>query len=182
MAKSKFYDFVEDVINIEGGYVDNPNDSGGPTNYGITESTAREFGYTGHMRNMSEAEAKQIYKQLYWDELYLDQISQYSEGLAFELFDTGVNCGTGTAAVFLQRVLNILNDQERYYNDIMTDGIIGQKTLEAFYNFKAVRGQEGLKVLTKLIDSLQGARYVILAEQREKDEDFIYGWAKHRLR
>lgn len=181
MNKSKFYDFVEEVINLEGGYVNNPHDSGGATNYGITESTAREFGYKGDIRSLSKGRAKKIYKKLYWDKLYLDSVAKIHEDLAFELFDTGVNAGVATAGVFLQRALNVLNDKEKYYKDLTTDGIIGPKTLSALTSYRKIRSVEGLRVLTKIIDCLQGARYVRLCEQHEKNEEFMYGWAKHRL-
>jgi len=35
--------------------------------------------------------------------------------------------------------------------------------------------------LYKMLNALQGAYYIELAERREKDEDFIYGWFKHRV-
>ena len=38
-------DTINHIIEIEGGYVNDPNDSGGETNYGVTEKVARDNGY-----------------------------------------------------------------------------------------------------------------------------------------
>jgi len=181
MSKSLFYKFVNKVLNVEQGYSNNPNDSGGPTNWGITQSKAREHGFSGDMRNLSRQKALEIYKADYWDEILLDNVGAFSEQLAYEMFDTGVNCGTGTSAVFLQRSLNVLNDKERYYKDITVDGLMGPSTLHALDMYFNTRGHEGLKVLTTMLNCLQGARYVTLCEQNEKDETFMYGWASKRL-
>ncbi|WP_276203058.1 glycosyl hydrolase 108 family protein, partial [Enterobacter hormaechei] len=40
-------DIFNTILGKEGGYVDHPNDKGGPTNWGITQATARAHGYTG---------------------------------------------------------------------------------------------------------------------------------------
>lgn len=43
---------IEGILGKEGGYVDHPSDKGGPTRWGITQTTARAHGYTGDMRNL----------------------------------------------------------------------------------------------------------------------------------
>ncbi|OCO16336.1 hypothetical protein AN684_0205915 [Klebsiella pneumoniae subsp. pneumoniae] len=39
---------IEGILGKEGGYVNNPNDKGGPTRWGITQTTARAYGYKGY--------------------------------------------------------------------------------------------------------------------------------------
>lgn len=41
------------ILSREGGYVDHPDDRGGPTHWGITLTTARANGYMGDMRNLT---------------------------------------------------------------------------------------------------------------------------------
>lgn len=171
----------EEVIGVEGGYSNNPNDSGGETNWGITESVAREYGYKGRMKDLPIEKAQEIYKSEYWDVQNLDAVYSLSPAVALELFDTGVNQGVITSGKYLQRSLNVLNDRERFYLDITVDGIIGDQTIRSLWLLRQVRETRGMNVLLKMLNSLQGAAYVELAERREKDESFIFGWFSNRV-
>ena len=43
---------IDALIDREGGFVDHPADSGGPTCFGITQAVARAHGYAGPMRQL----------------------------------------------------------------------------------------------------------------------------------
>ena len=105
------------LIGNEGGYVNNPKDPGGETNWGITKTVATANGYAGDMRSMPKETAKQIYKKMYWNKLQCDQLPF---AVAFQLFDAGVNHGNSQAVKFLQRALSVVDD-----------GVIGAKTISA---------------------------------------------------
>jgi len=172
---------IHGIIQREGDYVDRPEDSGGPTRYGITEAVARAAGYIGPMRTMPIEIASSIYARRYWDALSLGEIELLSPLLAEELADTGVNQGVKRAAEHLQRALNVLNNRGEIYPDIAVDGDIGPLTLYSLRAYLQRRGKEGITILHRMLNSLQGAFYVGLAERREKDETFIYGWFKNRV-
>ena len=172
---------IEDLIEREGGFVDHPDDRGGPTNWGITHAVARRQGYTGPMARLSRTDAAAIYKRLYWLNPGLDKVAEISVKLAEELFDTGVNMGTGTAAGYLQRALNALNRNGRDYTDIEIDRQIGPATMLALTSFFGARGGGAEAVLLKALDALQGAQYVRLAETRPSQEAFLYGWLANRI-
>lgn len=172
---------IDKVIGIEGGYVNDPRDSGGETNWGITIGTARAFGFDGRMIDMERHEAFDIYAARYWDPLRLDEIEVLSSDIAYELFDTGVNMGIYRAAVFLQRALNTLNQRKKNYPDLIVDGNIGGKTIAALKAFLDKRGRRGEVVLLRMLNCLQGMRYIELAERRQKDEAFIFGWFLNRV-
>lgn len=172
---------VDRLLAKEGGYSNDPNDSGKETNYGITVGVARRCRYNGLMVNLSVAEAKRIYRIEYWDKLRLDEIAAVAPKIAIELFDTGVNCGTGTAATFLQRCLNVLNRLGKDWADVKVDGDLGSQTIAALIAYINLRGPQGLTVLLTALNCLQGARYIELAERREKDETFVFGWITHRV-
>lgn len=172
---------IDDIIAIEGGYSNNPADSGGETMYGITAAVARAAGYHGPLRDMPRSVAEAIYADRYWDSLRLDQIEALSAGVAAELADTGVNMGVGVAATFLQRALNVLNQQQKLYPDLKVDGAVGLVTIAALTAYLKARGRDGEKVLLRALNALQGARYIELAERREKDEAFIFGWILNRV-
>lgn len=91
---------IEGILGKEGGYVDHPSDKGGPTRWGITQTTARAHGYTGDMRNLPRETAKQILLSDYWTGPRFDQVAALSTLLADELCDTGVNMGPSVASKF----------------------------------------------------------------------------------
>lgn len=172
---------INEVIRIEGGYVDDPSDSGGETNYGITVAVARAYGFMGHMKDLPIETAFQIYVEKYWDSLKGDEIVLISELIAEELIDTGINMGISRAGKFLQRALNVLNNRAIYYSDITVDGQIGSVTVYALRAYMHKRDNDD-ETLAKVLNCLQGAKYVSLAEKREKDEKFISGWFRNRVK
>lgn len=172
---------VEAVIVTEGGYTNNPADSGGETNWGITVSIARAYGYTAPMVSMTREQAKAIYLSRFWHSQRLDQVAAISPSVAFEIFDTGVNQGETVGARYFQRALNVLNKGGTLYPDLEADGRIGAVTIAAFREFFNRRGAEGIKVLLRAQNCMQGSFYVELAEKRTKDEAFVYGWLLNRV-
>lgn len=177
-----FEDALKEVLSIEGGYSDHRADSGGVTQYGITEAVARKHGYDGPMSQMPPKVAKEIYYEGYWEPLRCETIMSRHTPLAWEIFEIGVNAGTERAGRFLQRCLNVLNRNERDYNDIAEDGVIGPKTLDALDAFiRARQGRGGKEVIINMMNALQGSFYVRLAERRQKDEAFVFGWFRQRV-
>lgn len=176
-----FDEAFEHTVGLEGGYSNHADDRGGATNYGITEAVARENGYTGSMKELTKEKAKEIYQRRYWKPLHLDDIAQFSKPVALKLFDIAVNMGIGTAGKFLQRTLNALNRQQADYPDMTVDGAVGAKTVSAFTTFMNKRKQQGETVILKAFSSLQGARYIELAENREQNEAFVFGWLANRV-
>lgn len=172
---------IEKVLGHEGGYVNDPKDSGGETNWGITIAVARAYGFTGPMRAMTREQAKAIYLAKFWHSQRLDQIADISFAVAFEIFDTGVNQGEAAGAKYFQRALNVLNKNGSMYPDTEVDGRIGAMTVAAFKEYARQRGTEGSTVMLRALNALQGAFYIALAEQRAKDEAFVYGWLNNRV-
>ncbi|MEY4997965.1 MAG: hypothetical protein RIS00_9, partial [Pseudomonadota bacterium] len=154
---------IDEVIAREGGFSNHPADRGGATRWGITEAVARRQGYMDDMRTLPRSDAAAIYKKLYWKNPQFDAVAARAPALAAELFDTGVNMGTGTATAFLQRALNALNRETRDYADLAVDRRIGPATLAALDAFLMKRGGDAETVLLKAVEALQGAHYIILA-------------------
>ena len=103
---------IEEVIGREGGYVNHPNDRGGPTNWGVTQQVARAYGYTGDMRTLPREVAKAIYARRYFTDPGFDRVQAIYPRIAEEMFDTGINMGPSVAGQFLQRALNALAPHE----------------------------------------------------------------------
>lgn len=92
----------------EGGYVDDPNDPGGATNKGVTigtftrwrESRGLPTPTKDDLRNLTDAEATQIYRDWYWLASGADKLAW---PLALVQMDTAVNAGVGRANEMLDK-------------------------------------------------------------------------------
>lgn len=174
--------YLKELIDREGGYANNPADRGGPTKYGITEAVARANGYKGNMRDLPLDFAVSVYKKRYWIEPRFDQVNAIASAVAEELLDTGVNCGVAFARPLLQRALNLLNNQGKGgWPDIAVDGIYGPATLNALKTYLVKRGKEGERVLLRVLNIMQGQRYIEICERNPSQEQFFYGWISNRV-
>lgn len=141
---------VDHTIKVEGGYVNHEDDLGGATNYGITESVARSYGYEGDMKDLPLELARDIYCEDYYYKPKYYLLEDISEAITKELFDTGVNCGVKVPVKFLQRILNVFNNKGTYYDDIAADGYMGNDTLNA-YSIIITKRRNTMKELTDLL-------------------------------
>lgn len=170
---------VNGIINREGGYVDNPHDSGGKTKFGITEHEARAAGYTGLMSELPRRLAFDIYARKFWHRVNGDGLSTISNySITKEVVDACVHVGPRRASRILQRALNVFNRRGYFYDDIVVDGSIGPATLGALEGYMKHRDSD---VLCFALHALRGEFYISLSERREKDEEFTYGWFKRLL-
>lgn len=172
---------IDDVLRAEGGYVNNPNDTGGETHYGITVAVARANGYTGLMRDLPRDLARQIYRRRYVEAPGFDRVAAVSLPIALEVIDTGVNMGPSRAGEYLQRWLNGFNVPGSGYQDLFVDGNVGPVTVQALQRYIAKRGNEGINVLLRGLNSTQGNRYLELTEARPSQREFLYGWVRARV-
>lgn len=166
---------------VEKGYSNNPNDSGGETNHGITIAVARAHGYTGDMKDLPLATAVAIAKVQYWDVLGLDDVAAVSPAVAAELFDTGYLSGTSVAALFFQKALNLFNRGGADYAEVAEDGHAGKLTAYAFAQYAAKRGADAERVMLRALNDQQGAFFMELGRRVPKDEDFEFGWFLNRV-
>ena len=140
------------LIGHEGGYVNNPDDPGGETKYGISKRSYPDV----DIANLTEDQAKQIYKSDYWDKLYLDTAPP---ALALIIFDAAVNNGVGAATKCLQAGLNVT-----------VDGVFGSGSQAAL---AAVSSDK----LSSVIADAHGARIYDMAGLSTWSK-FGKGWSK----
>ena len=181
MSEQYVDNIIDQLLQVEGEYVNHPDDKGGPTRWGVTEAVAKEYGYIGDMKEFPLSTAKYIYTDRYWRKPGFNQIALMSSMIAEELFDTGVNMGPSIPSRWLQRWLNVFNRQEKDYKDIPVDGQLGIRTYSALRDYLLKRGTHGEKVMVSALNCSQGARYLELAEGREANESFVYGWIANRV-
>ena len=123
---SNFKKAFKEVIGIEGGYVNNSNDKGGETKYGISKRAYPHL----DIKKLTLKDAEQIYYNDYWFNIKLDYIDNYA--IQSELFDTAVNMGIYKAQTIFQQALNLMNRNQKNYKDLVVDGVIGNKTIQAY--------------------------------------------------
>ncbi|WP_199464908.1 putative peptidoglycan-binding domain-containing protein [Vibrio sp. bablab_jr001] len=174
-------EIILEAMKKEGFRSNHVDDLGGDTTYGITEATARRLGYKDSMANLTPEIAYSLYLNEYVQRVNFDDIHAVSAIVGEEVIDTGINMGQNTAAVFLQRWLNVFNNKQSYYKDLVIDGQVGPATISALKAFLSKRGQEGEVVLWKSLNCSQGGRYLDITQARENNESFVYGWMRNRV-
>lgn len=172
-------EIISATLKHEGGYSNLKDDKGGETCWGITKATARSNGYNDEMKSLPLDTAVKIYKSQYWLQPKFSQVAALSPNVATELFDTGVNCGTGFAQKALQECLNLLNQNQILYANLVVDGGIGQKTLDALAI--CLKRANGENVVLKVLNGLQFVRYKEICERGEAQERFFWGWVGNRV-
>lgn len=148
------------VLRYEGGFVNDPADSGGPTNKGVTLNTFRSvYGRAktiNDLKHMTDNEWRHIFKSLYWDRCKADDITDQS--IANLLVDWAYNSGTSLAIRHIQRIVGV-----------KADGIIGNITLSAINNHSPLPLFGALKQ-----DRI--AFYHSIVAKRPANKKFLKGW------
>ena len=101
------------VVGTEGGYVNDPNDSGGETQFGISKRAYPSV----DIASLTVADARAIYLRDYWTKIRGDDLPAE---LALLVFDAAVNSGVSRAVRWLQAAAHVTED-----------GIIGPGTIAA---------------------------------------------------
>ncbi len=150
------------VLPHEGGYSNDPADSGGATMYGITEATARRNGYQGDMRDLDLDTAKSIYETdpEYWPGL--EQVND--QAVAAKILDMRVNFGKGGATRIVQQAVNTLVDPP-----VAVDGGWGPDTLDAVNTADP-------KALVSALASTAADHYKAIAQSQPQKAKFLNGW------
>lgn len=155
-------DIVGEILRREGGFVNNPSDRGGATNFGITIQTLRWWRKdpNADIRTLGEAEAREILTALYIDK---PKISLLPEAIREFMADFSVHSGPYVAIQHLQRALGVT-----------VDGEIGPETLGAVASFDT----------DKLLRLLIASRVKMVAKLVQKAPNqvvFLVGWVDRVL-
>lgn len=159
---SGFYDALRHVLEIEGGYVDDPDDRGGATNRGITQGVYDQWRMahdrpTQSVERLTWDEVHAIYHRNYWVAGRCDAL-RWPVSLAH--FDGCVNHGVGGAIKLLQRAVGVTDD-----------GVWGPVTQAAIEDM-----EDELIVLRLLMERIK--KYVAIANHNTTQRKFLRGWLK----
>ncbi len=193
----------EEAFNItlkhEGGHSDHAKDKGGETYKGIARnfwpdwagwrivdeikttfspgSWKANFEGSIHLNELVES----FYRYHFWDKSNCVHMPQ---PIANELFDTSVNMGIGYGGKCLQQALNKLNRNQQDYPDLIVDGGIGNKSidaLKAYYATSRYSSRNGEKLtmwLLKWMNFYQLKKYDDITNRDLEQEIFIPGWTE----
>lgn len=162
---------IDEILRLEGGYVNDPTDRGGETNYGVTVKVARSYGYKGKMIDLPRELAEDIAYNKYLKPIRFKDLALHCLTIAEILADISYNKGIKRAGKFLQACLNVLSG-----SDLKIDGIIGNKTISAYKEYLDRRKHDGDTNLAGAIVSRNGEHYLAIVAKNPEQEKFINGW------
>lgn len=119
-----------EIVAREGGYVNDPDDPGGATNYGVTIRTLKRLGIDvdrdgdvdgEDVRRLGSSQAVEIFLKHYFDGPGLGGLPAELQASVFDMY---VNAGANAVKI-LQRLLNQMGQS------IAVDGVLGPKSLAA---------------------------------------------------
>lgn len=145
------------VIVFEGGYINDKNDSGGETKFGISKISYPNI----NIRELTLNNAKEIYKENYWNKINGNEIK--NQDIANNIFDCAVNCGVYVGSVLIQKVLVLKQD-----------GIIGNITL----------GSINRSAASCVVDRYKKNRveyYIDICIKKKQNKKFFFGWVKRAM-
>jgi len=155
--KVTFDEIIGTVLHHEGGYVNDPTDPGGETNYGVSKRAYPDV----DIKNLTEDGAKDIYRRDYWDKNHCGDLP---EDLRHVYFDMCINMGAGRAVKIMQKTANAKGA------NLKIDGGMGPKTIGAIQNVELNR-----------VRAYRVKYYATLVERKPDLEKFYYGWFKRSL-
>lgn len=177
-------ELLDELDEIEGGFVDHPNDRGGPTKHGISLRYARtigdrdgdgqlEFDFDGDgdvdredIRIMPLSAAEEVFMEDFYRK---PKINRLPEPIVRIMFDMAVNHGPSIAVKILQRVINAAG-----FGPIAVDGIIGPVTI---MKAEIAHREMGPFLVNALVDERKNF-YRRIVENDPSQSAFIKGWLR----
>ena len=160
----------------EGGYVDDPNDPGGETNYGISQRFLATIDYVNpdgkqvlNVRDLTRNDCIRIYKLYWWDDQRYGDFN--NQLLATKMLDSAVNIGKHPCARILQKSCNKFLEP---YDLLAVDGIIGDNTINK------ANSLNGYQIVVNIRDYLVDY-YLDLIQQNPKLDIYRKGWLKRAI-
>ena len=155
--KKTYDEIIEVVLEHEGGYVNDPHDAGGETNFGI----AKKFNPDVDIKNLTKEGAKEIYYEKYWKPSKADKVP---DQLKHIYFDMVVNFGKRGAVKVLQQAAVAKGHK------IAVDGGIGPNTLKAIKN-----------VETDRVRAYRVLKFASIVIKKPTQEKFWLGWFRRAI-
>jgi lysozyme family protein len=155
----KFNEIIEVVLHHEGGYVNDPDDPGGETNFGVAKRSHPDV----DIKNLTKDGAKEIYKETYWDRNKVESLPENLRHIAFDMY---VNQGKSRGVKILQQAANAKGA------GLKVDGGLGPMTLKAITESN---------VELERVRAYRIKYYADLVTRKPDLEKFYFGWFRRGL-
>ena len=163
-ASGHFAYAVKKLLSVEGGYVDDDDDPGGKTNFGISAGQ-----FPGEdIENLTEGRAIALYREHYWEPNRYGEIK--NRDIAAEMLDLCVLTGPRTANSLMQRALNRID----FGSALTVDGVCGRKTLAEINWYRS--GYYLSDYLLCTLKLLECAHFVASGNTK-----FLRGWIRRAI-
>jgi lysozyme family protein len=155
-------DIIDAVLRYEGGFVNDPADHGGPTQFGVTAANLGRWRKLGRVatvdevKSMTISEARNIYRDWYIAAPGFDAVEH--EPLKWVLVDSAVLHGPRTSVKWLQQALGVT-----------VDGVMGAQTMNA------LAGVDPARAAAEIL-SLRIRRYATIVINDSTQLRFLQGW------
>lgn len=161
----------------EGFYSNDPTDAGGETYRGISRKfhpawdgwEIIDIQKPDIIHADLDPHVRQFYRDHYWNP---NKLTNFTQEISNEIFDSGVNMGIGRVAKYFQEALNYLNRNQVVFADLLVDGDIGNKTISAYKKLP----DTDRPVLLKILNILQGNHYLEYMKKDPTQEKYARGW------
>lgn len=98
-----FLKYCDRLLGYEGNYVNNPEDPGGETKWGISKRSYPDL----NIATLSKEKAIEIYWKDFW---LVIEAEHFSDAVSWQVFDFAVNSGIQTVIRIFQRSLGVADD------------------------------------------------------------------------
>ncbi|MEH6644261.1 holin-associated N-acetylmuramidase [Sulfitobacter sp.] len=121
---------AQEIVDREGGYVNDLDDPGGATNFGVTIHTMRRLGLdldrdgsitSADVRALTRAQAVQIFLEHYFNRPLIAELPQPLQATVFDMY---VNAGSNAVKILQQLLVDMSFE-------IAVDGALGPQSLSA---------------------------------------------------
>ena len=162
---SDYKQALKHVLSKEGGYVNDPDDSGGETYKGVARKMWPKWdGWAGvDSKDWDRADSciESFYKNNFWNPCKLDLIE--NNEVATSIFDFAVNAGVVTSILMAQKA-----------SGCTSDGIIGGGTVNA------INGMDSDEFMASFA-LVKIARYIAICKKKPVNKKYFFGWVCRAL-
>lgn len=168
---SRFDESIQHILDIEGGFVNDPDDRGGATKWGITLSFYKTHidssATIEDIRDLTRSEAKEIYRNYFWNPAKFavggKTYSDLPVGVDSFVLSMAINMGWRQAHTLLQKAIVAAGE------DVTIDGWLGPESINGASSVHTKRLIEKLGVKASVFYA-----QIVLGDRSQ--QKFLEGW------